>query len=263
MSSEVAARSRIAPLMAAGFVAFGLSFGCRNRTMGKHALTCAPCGSAAVPAASSAPPAAEPEEVGLECFGRYAKPRLSHADIQQFVDEGLSRCFANADPVKLLRQAPHHPTFLGIDSRNGKLLEVYYHCSDICPGYGGVNIRYAEVAMEDCCAVGGWALHDPAWGGYLGCAPPESEPTFAFSRVPGGAKEPAKQNPCDPSQVIFADGTSVKDPGITCKLLPPERGKFRLLSCASTVQRNGMPMHRAWTLVVGPRPERGARPSVH
>jgi len=110
------------------------------------------------------------------------------------------------------------PLTLGNDARNGKAIEVSYHCSDVCPNQGGILVRYAgNISEEECCKHDGYPRHDFAFGGYLGCAPPETpRPVFNFRR-PDGTMGLATRSPCKPSEVRFEDGTVVIDPNIRPK----------------------------------------------
>ena len=65
-----------------------------------------------------------------------------------------------------------YPIVLGTYSENSLILVEGYSCSDVCPDYGGVSIVFKDIkSKEDCAKVGGKDLIDPAWGGYIGCAP--------------------------------------------------------------------------------------------
>lgn len=65
-----------------------------------------------------------------------------------------------------------YPIVLGPYYKDGLILIERYFCSDVCPDYGGVSIVYQNItSKEDCAKVGGKDLIDPAWHGYIGCAP--------------------------------------------------------------------------------------------
>ena len=66
---------------------------------------------------------------------------------------------------------PDYPQVVGIDARNGKVLEIISFCSDICPNYEAKRLLYQNVTKEDCVKIGGNALGDKSWGGYIGCEP--------------------------------------------------------------------------------------------
>ena len=54
---------------------------------------------------------------------------------------------------------------------DGRTLVENYFCSDVCPDYGRVDLVFQGVDAEECASIGGKALRDLAWGGYLGCEP--------------------------------------------------------------------------------------------
>ena len=55
---------------------------------------------------------------------------------------------------------------------NGHLLVKQYHCSDVCPGYGGWFVVYSRIDnKEECDRIGGKTIIDPAWKGFWGCSP--------------------------------------------------------------------------------------------
>ena len=146
-----------------------------------------------------------------QCVARYAKPKLSPADIKRYLDEGQAACFARDDAEALAAQGACLPLALGQDERNGKTVALSYFCTDICPTYGGVLIHYAGVAEGDCCALGGYPWHDGAWGVYRGCDPPEGPlPKFNYPRRPGGPMDLATRSPCDPNRITFEDGTVIE-----------------------------------------------------
>lgn len=92
------------------------------------------------------------------------------------------------------------PFSLGTDARTGRKLVLRYFCSDLCPDNGQVLLRYEELPdsnvrdsniltmpgsaelhtrrIADCCQLGGLPTRDYAWGGYVGCAPPEQHWSF-------------------------------------------------------------------------------------
>jgi hypothetical protein len=137
---------------------------------------------------------------------------LSGKEIRRLSSEVIDECFSTDDPKLLWDQGACLPLEVGVDERNGHMVELRYHCSDLCPDYGGVGIFYAGVSKEDCCSIGGYPRKDPAWGGYRGCTPPEVPlPRFNFRR-PDGRLAPASSSPCDPTRIVFEDGTVVIDP---------------------------------------------------
>ncbi len=60
---------------------------------------------------------------------------------------------------------------------NGRLVVRYYFCSDVCPkndrqNYGSwVEAYFGVRSKESCEKIGGRSMIDPAWGGFIGCAP--------------------------------------------------------------------------------------------
>lgn len=44
---------------------------------------------------------------------------------------------------------------------------------DLGPDAGGVTIAYAGIGESNCCDEGGQPGFDPAFGGFLGCFPPQ------------------------------------------------------------------------------------------
>lgn len=118
-------------------------------------------------------------ESSSDCIAEYGGDDLDAEAIDRLASEGLEACFSNPDA-----DLSSEPLAVGTDARNGLTLEVFYTCSDVCPEAGWMGVRYRGVEEAGCCAVGGRPGFDPAWGGYLGCAPPEE--TFADA------------NACDP-----------------------------------------------------------------
>lgn len=106
----------------------------------------------------------------FRCLAQYISPSLSLADIQRLKAEHRT-CFAD-DQDELAHQEDCLPVIVGVDSKVGRQIEVIYTCSDVCPRYGGILVRYVGVEKKECCTLGGSALHESAFGGYLGCAPP-------------------------------------------------------------------------------------------
>jgi len=57
---------------------------------------------------------------------------------------------------------------------NGKVIVRKYFCSDVCPQAGGYyTVYYGVKTKDECTQIGGISKIDPAWGGYIGCAPTE------------------------------------------------------------------------------------------
>ena len=106
------------------------------------------------------------------CLIEYQQNVISPDDMQQLV-HAIPGCFTTEDPFALEREASCLPFELGIEERTGFPLEVVYFCSDVCPHYGFVLIRYIDVGADECDDLSGEAMYDPAWGGYIGCIPPD------------------------------------------------------------------------------------------
>ncbi len=121
-----------------------------------------------------------------ECIAAYGGDALDGAALIKLRDQGLSACFHTMDPATLDMERSCLPFIVGKHAGDGKDIDIYYFCSDVCPNYGHVGIRYAGI--EDapaCCAIGGVPLLDPAWGGFEACVPKEIDP-----QVPWTAKCP-------------------------------------------------------------------------
>jgi hypothetical protein len=145
------------------------------------------------------------------CVARFAKPRLSTADIRDFASTG-GTCFATQKEI-LWQQRRCLPLTLGTDVRNGMELEVAYFCADLCPEYGRILLQYRDVAGRDCCRRGGYPVSFGAPIRSSWCAPPEFLARKQYRRRrPGAPNEPVARSPCDSSQVVFEDGTVINDP---------------------------------------------------
>jgi hypothetical protein len=78
----------------------------------------------------------------------------------------------NAYPDNKNIDSSQYPVILGIYSKNGLTLVEEYHCSDVCPDYGGVSMLFENITSEEqCTTIGGISIIDPAWQVYRGCAP--------------------------------------------------------------------------------------------
>lgn len=114
-------------------------------------------------------------EAPCECIRSYGKTNMTSADIKRLLDEGVKACFEHRDPSDLQSDGQCLPTIVGMDARNGKSITADYMCSDVCPDAGTIIVRYTDVSEAECCAAGGIIAKDPAWGGFMGCMPPEVE----------------------------------------------------------------------------------------
>ena len=157
------------------------------------------------------------------CLDNYRRRVASPEDIRAMITEARTECFSAKDPGQLAAEAACLPISMGEDKRNALTLEYSYFCSDLCPAYGKVLLRYEGVPRNDCCSEGGYPRIDSAWGGYRGCAPPETPLIKTLRRRNPGAKlEPATSNPCEPHMLTFDDGeiadTELIDPVEKCLL---------------------------------------------
>jgi hypothetical protein len=56
--------------------------------------------------------------------------------------------------------------------QNGRIVHEQYFCSDVCPNYGRYYLLYYGIkTKEECADIGGVPEIDPAWHGFIGCAP--------------------------------------------------------------------------------------------
>ena len=107
-----------------------------------------------------------------------SKPTLTDEDIKAEL-KNLERI--NAAPNNMVINTNDYPKVLGIYSKDGLTLIEKYHCSDVCPQYGGVGIYYQNITnKEECAKINGRDVIDPAWKGYVGCTP-EIESTNSFN----------------------------------------------------------------------------------
>jgi hypothetical protein len=124
----------------------------------------------------------DPGDPALErcaCVEDLAAEALTPDAIAALPDQ-IGACLRD-DPAELEADAEAClPVTLGVDARNDLDVVVSYYCSDVCPDAGGIHVAYASVAEDECCAAGGVPNYDFAWGGYVGCFPPET---------PGGEPE--------------------------------------------------------------------------
>jgi hypothetical protein len=104
-----------------------------------------------------------------------------------------------------------------------------YHCSDICPDYGGVSFTYTNVSEDECCKLEGLPLRDPAWGGYRGCSPPEAMSRFGvLLRTPDDEYHHLVSSGCPGRDPIILEEWACEPPiaerpglGLTRGPLPP------------------------------------------
>lgn len=178
------------------------------------------------------------ESETARCVARYARAQLSPADIKRFLEEGRSACVSSNDEAKIRQQRACLPLSLGVDARNGKLVELV--------GFGVeplyfVEPRYVGVLESECCATGGVPEWTPGCFGrtYAGCSPPETLISFNYPRQPGGFMVSARTSPCKPGQILFADGQAMQDPNLTCKKLPHKDALGQTLGCTRKPRNGG------------------------
>lgn len=143
------------------------------------------------------------------CVARHAKASLSPSDIAGLREGLLKECFATGDKRRLAEQGACLPFDVGVDERNDKVVQLQYHCSDVCPNQGGVGVFYAGVAQNECCEVGGDPFVDPAWGGYWGCLVPGQRVSRSYQRRANGKLDLATSSACEPKKFVFSDGEVV------------------------------------------------------
>jgi hypothetical protein len=107
-----------------------------------------------------------------DCLAAYGSNSMDDAALRRLQGEGLDLCLrGDGDPNALVAAAACLPFTVGKDARTGTDIEAYYFCSDVCPNYGGVDIRYAGVDDKaSCCALDGFVLQD-FFQHFIGCAP--------------------------------------------------------------------------------------------
>jgi hypothetical protein len=116
-----------------------------------------------------------------ECIVDYGGPSLDEVALRKLRDEGLPACFHQEDPAMLDMERACLAKIVGQHVGDGRDIEIYYYCSDLCPDYGRVGIRYTDIKDDAaCCALGGAPLHDPAWGGFEACVPSEIHPMVSW-----------------------------------------------------------------------------------
>lgn len=114
------------------------------------------------------------EDAACTCLTPYGSNSMDADALRKLYGEGLDTCIRKGgDKTALEMNASCLPVTVGKDARTGKPIEAYYSCSDKCPAYGYVSIRYGGVEAADCCAMGGVLLQD-FFGHYNGCEPPET-----------------------------------------------------------------------------------------
>ncbi len=121
-----------------------------------------------------------------DCLAPYGGPSMGDDAFMTLRDEGLKACFHNDDPAVLDTERTCLPSIVGQHVGNGRNIEVYYFCSDLCPDYGHVGIRFSGITdTPSCCAIDGIPVRDPAWGGFEACVPSAIDPmTFWVDTCP-------------------------------------------------------------------------------
>ena len=78
----------------------------------------------------------------------------------------------NAYPDNKNIDSSKYPIILGTYSKNGLTLVEKYYCSDLCPDAGSVSILFENITSEEqCAAISGKIIIDPAWKAFIGCSP--------------------------------------------------------------------------------------------
>lgn len=116
-----------------------------------------------------------------QCLDAYSSESLGEDELKKLRDEGIPTCFHKDDPVTLDMERACLSSGVGQHAGDGREIEVYYFCSDLCPDYGRVGVRYVGISdTPSCCAIGGIPLRDPAWGGFEACVPSEIHPMVSW-----------------------------------------------------------------------------------
>lgn len=111
------------------------------------------------------------------CLAPYGGPSLGDDALLTLRDEGLPMCFHENDPALLDMERICLPSVVGQQAINGRDIEVYYFCSDVCPDAGHIGIRFSGIKdTPSCCAINGIPLLDAAWGGFEACVPSAIDP---------------------------------------------------------------------------------------
>lgn len=117
-----------------------------------------------------------------DCLVSYGGPSMGDDALMTLRDKGLKACFHNDDLAVLEMESTCLSSVVGQHAGNGHDIEVYYFCSDLCPDYGHVGIRYSGIMdTPACCAIGGIPVRDPAWGGFEACVPSEIDPMVSWA----------------------------------------------------------------------------------
>lgn len=200
------------------------------------------------------------------CVGRWSAAEMTAPDIARFVNEGLPDCFPVDDQNALWRLDACLPLQVGNDVRNGKTIEVVYHCSDTCPGNGRVFLRYRGVDEASCCAVGGSPYAYPGWGGFAGCRPPEMQRPEPVRDANGNMKLGIRAI-CDPAAgpTIVGDLPTPR-PDPVCRIEdvaaePEEGGAPLTVQFEAEAACLDQPVHYAWDFGDGTRGGDTPRPS--
>lgn len=116
-----------------------------------------------------------------ECLAPYGNASMGDVELKRLKSEGLSTCFHTDDPMTLDAERKCLPFTIGQHVGDGRDIEVYAFCSDLCPDYLHVGVRYSGISdTPGCCAIGGIPLRDPAWGGFEACVPAEIHPMVSW-----------------------------------------------------------------------------------
>jgi hypothetical protein len=110
--------------------------------------------------------------LGCACLDQFGAGSMDADALSKLATEGLSACFSGG-AAAMEQSASCLPKVVGKDAKSGLEVQVYYFCSDVCPDQGFVGVGYKGIADQAaCCDAGGAPVIDPAWGGFVACAPP-------------------------------------------------------------------------------------------
>ena len=80
----------------------------------------------------------------------------------------LNECLG-ATPAEVAAAAPCAPFRFGTDRRNGRPVEVYATCVDVCPDHFTYGVRHGDITQEECACLAGRPEFEEIV--YVGCYP--------------------------------------------------------------------------------------------
>jgi hypothetical protein len=202
------------------------------------------------------------------CLQRWSATEMTASDIRRFINEGLPDCFPVNNPDVLSRFEKCLPLQVGKDARNGRTLEVSYHCSDVCPAYGRIFLTYRGVFDEkSCCAAGGSPSYKyPGRVSFAGCQPPEMQSPEPVRDADGNMKL-GLRSLCDPTaQPIIVGDLPTPEPIPVCTIgdveAEPEEGAAPLtVQFEAEADCADKPIHYMWDFGDGTKGGDTPRPS--